>query len=418
MRVRHICFMVPVFFIVILCFSINHSSGKQAGDNNVDTGAARFPSFVKNRELAVSARPGRQRVRSFPRRSIYSVPKIVETPPNVVAFPHKTSIDQFDSENARKLADAIKGMRNSTRHYNLPSCKDWTEAGVLNADGTQLLTGSNAKDGRARLYDLEAKKVIGEMQMPKTGPVRDTAFHPTLPLLFSSDTTPILYAWNAETFEKVAEYVLLPENKIVRLAFAADGTGIAGTDQGRLLLWDAKTGKLIKEFAQEHKGGIRDIAFHPNGKTFATAGVDGSIRVWDTGKTASILAIPNAAKRDLFCIKYSPCGNVLAVTAKWDDPYTWIYDARSGEKLANYGGYGKSIRSVNFSPDGRYLITGDVDYLTVIWDIKTKEPVWADKRNMGNHVYRVMFTPKQDFVVVISGYGPSLFAMPETMKRP
>jgi WD40 repeat protein len=81
--------------------------------------------------------------------------------------------------------------------------------------------------------------------------------------------------------------------------------------------------------------------------------------------------------------------------------------------LANYGGYGDAgIRTVNFSPDERFVITGDGNFRVVIWDAVTKKPVWSDTRHQGNHIYRVILTPDQDRLIVAAGYNPSIYTMP------
>ncbi len=328
----------------------------------------------------------------------------------IVEFPKEKNISAFHPDEAKQLQGIIAAMGASTQQIRLPSGATWTEAGVLNREGTLLLTGAGKQDGKMRLYNLAERRVLGEM--PHQAGITDTAFHPTLPMLFAALNTPTIAVWDAVSFQKHGEYTPLPGCNIVRIAFDKQGNGLAGTDAGRIILWNALTGEKIREFANEHTKAIRDLVVHPNGRTFTSASDDGSVRLWNVDQSESVCVIPNAAKRELFCVRFYPDGSKIAVTGKWDDPFTSVYDTKTGELRANYGGYGKPIRSVNFSPDGRFIITGDVDCGVVIWDVSTKEPVWSDRRNSGNHIYRVLFTPKQDAVVVISGFGPVVFEMP------
>jgi len=332
----------------------------------------------------------------------------------VMVFPKEKNISAFNPEAAQNLEGGLQAISMSTRCVWLPNCGDWTEAGVLNKSATQLLTGSDASDPKARLFDIATRRILGEMK--NEGSVTDTVFHPALPLLFSVDTTPVIHVWDAGTCQKHADYTPMPGCNIMRIAINKTGKhAVAGTDLGRVFAWDCETGKMVREFTPAHEGEIRDLVFHPNGRIFASAGVDGKVCLWNAEDGKLVREIKNAAKQDLFCVRFSPDGSKLAVTAKWNDQYTSIYDVATGELWANYGGYGHAIRSVNFSPDGRFLVTGDVDFRVVIWDIATKMPVWSDARNQGNHIYRVMFTPNQKFLIVISGFNPSIFEMPSSI---
>ena len=283
----------------------------------------------------------------------------------------------------------------------------------MSADGAYFLTGSNTDDCTSRLYEFSTQQLLGEIVCE--GSVTDTAFHPTLPLLVAADTTPKIRLWNSLTYEKHAEFSPMPHYNIMRIAIHKDGEyGIAGSDKGRLFAWSLETGKVLKEFEQGHKDEIRDIVFHQSGKYFATTSVDSNVYFWSMEDTKPIRSITPAARGDLFCLRFSSDGTKLAVTSKWNEPYVLIYDAQSGELINNFGGYGRSIRSVNFSPDGRFLVTGDVEWRVVIWDIETKQPLWSDARNAGNHIYRVQFTPDQKALIVVSGYAPAIYNLPES----
>ena len=80
------------------------------------------------------------------------------------------------------------------------------------------------------------------------------------------------------------------------IAFSPDAKAIAsasGTD-AVVQLWDANTGVEISRYPR-HNGWVLSIAFSPDDKTLASAGTDGSLRLWDvaTGKeTRCILDAP------------------------------------------------------------------------------------------------------------------------------
>ena len=329
-------------------------------------------------------------------------------------FPKEKNIEIFDGSQAALRDEKLQAMQaESSGPQARLGCNDWTEAGVMNAEGTLLLTGSNINDCTARLFDIETQKVL--VEIPCDGPVMDTAFHPTLPLLLSVDTTPTIHVWNATSFEKHADFSPMPHCNVMRIAIHKDGEyAIAGSDKGRVFAWNTENGKLLQEFEEGHTEEIRDIAFHPNGKMFATASVDSNVCFWTMESDKPIRKIEHAANGDLFCVRFSPEGTKIAVTSKWGDQYVLIYDVQTGELVNNFGAYGHRMRSANFSPDGRFLVTGDVDHRVVIWDIEKKAPLWSDARNAGNHIYRVLFTPDQKSLIVVAGFAPTIYNLPES----
>ncbi len=332
----------------------------------------------------------------------------------VFRFPKEKNIELFDPSLAQQREEKLHSIQSSLPGpvARLEGCGDWTEAGAMNLDGTWYMTGSNINDSTARLFEISTQKLLGEM--PNDGPVMDVAFHPTLPLLISADTTPKIHVFNAATFENHAEFSPMPHCNVMRIAIHKDGAyAIAGSDQGRVFAWDTDTGKVVKEFEEGHAEEVRDIVFHPGGKMFATVGADGALCFWSMESSTPIRKIEAAAQGDLFCARFSPDGTKLAITSKWSEGYALLYDVPSGEQVNNFGGYGHSIRSAGFSPDGRFLVTGDVDFRVVIWDIATKEPLWSDARNMGNHIYRVQFTPDQKSLLVVAGFAPTIYNLPE-----
>ena len=78
-------------------------------------------------------------------------------------------------------------------------------------------------------------------------------------------------------------------------AFAPDGKLLAaGSHDGRIYLWDVKTGTLLHR-KPGHRGTINHVTFSPDGETLITAGSDTTGLVWDVSALRTPPEAPSAA---------------------------------------------------------------------------------------------------------------------------
>ena len=353
--------------------------------------------------------------------AVTSDESVIELPPSNPLL--VKNISKYDADKAEELLETLARMSGVSRKEELVGCHYWTICCSLNKQGTLLATGTGMYDKNARIFDLETKLPILK-DMPHVGDqwswIEDIAFHPVLPYLFT--TTKYgegVHVWSTETCDALPDYAIPDESKARRIAVSGDGKYlIAGTWGGRIFALNGETGEIIREYRTRHSTEVRAIAFHPDDKMFATISLDRSICFWDVDQEECLRYIPYSVAGKPTCLYFSPTGSRIAVASN-NEKDALVYDVESGELLANYGGYGETIWTVDFSPDDRFVITGDNKRRAIIWDAITKKPVWTDDRSGGdgaNDVYRVILTPAQDRLIVASGYNPSIYEMPPEIR--
>ena len=150
------------------------------------------------------------------------------------------------------------------------------------------------------------------------------------------------------------------------LAYSADGSRIAvGHSDGRVSIWNVKSGELVKEL-NAHSKEVNSVQFILQDGRLLTMGDDNRARLWSTADWNEAGVIEGPA----FSGGASPDGRWLAAQAS--DQAIWLWDLSTltrGEQLTQPGKGG--TQNINFTADAKYIVTAyNKPWLL---NVKTKE---------------------------------------------
>src|SRR5206468_256667 len=102
---------------------------------------------------------------------------------------------------------------------------------------------------------------------------------------------------------------------------------------------------------------VRSVAFAPDGRRLATAGMDGSAKVWDTVRARGMPSVLKGHLDHTSGVAFSPDSRTLATGSRdgtvklWDLGDTQV----APRELRTLRGHRGEVRSVDFSPGGTLL---------------------------------------------------------------
>jgi hypothetical protein len=199
-----------------------------------------------------------------------------------------------------------------------------------------------------------------------------------------------------------------------RVQFSPDGRLLCqGTQDGGVKLWHAASGDTYKTIPGLHKGLVRCVAFGQAGLWLASGGADGKVVISElaSGK----LLYSSQFKTSVCAVAFHP-ERPRCVVASFDHPEPLLRecDFATG-KVTSYVGHANHVVNFSVRPDGRLLASCSHDGSVRLWEM-TVEPRHHYVLGLGcfgQSVRSVAFSPEGRYLATGNGNGTVyLFRLP------
>ena len=248
---------------------------------------------------------------------------------------------------------------------------DQIDAVIFSVDGR--VVAAAGFDEAIRIWDTESgelkQAIISPRSMPNELRRGDRSNITALALSPAGTLAAVglngeIKVWSLETGHVVQEFA-----GIAGICFSRDGRLMGTSEDDSIRIAEMASGRLLKSLT-DNDGKLRartkTMAFSPDGRFFASAGTDMTIRIWET-ESGKVVQRLKGHTNGIAAIAYSPDGRFIVSGGGWfgssgrDNIVAGLWDAGSGELLISITDHSRAVTSVAFSPDGKRLVTAGLD---------------------------------------------------------
>lgn len=260
-------------------------------------------------------------------------------------------------------------------------------------------------DGKVKLWDVYNERRVLRTFLGHSRGVRDVCFSNDGRKFLSASFEKTIKLWDTETGQCINRLSNSGTPVCVRFFPDDENQFLTGSHDRKIYQWDMKANEAVQVY-NRHLGAVNSVTLIDNNRRFVSTSDDKSIRVWEYGIPVEIKVISEPHMHSMPAVtltpnkKYFGCqsldNNVLLYKAT--EPIK--INKRKHFKGHTVAGYACQI---DFSPDGKYVISGDSIGNLFVWDWKSCRVYRKLKAHEGVAI-SCLWHPQQGSGVVTCGW--------------
>jgi WD40 repeat protein len=298
---------------------------------------------------------------------------------------------QIDKPESEREAGALWDLdqRRLIRRLEVEAPR-WIAGAAFSPDGRRLALRTR---NRALVINAESGETNTHL-VGHSGYIRDLRFSPDGAWIATVSWDRSVRVWDAGTGQNL-QVLNGHSDRVHQVAFRQDGCQLISVSEDRTArFWSLAAGAWHQRLSESPcEGGPRkavrsaairmnSASFNQKGTLLATASTDRRARIWDLVKGTRSQLLPQQSQ-NVLATAFSPDERLLAVgegsTQRSRTPSeVRLYDWRNGTELAKLQVEGRA-RSVQFSPDGRFLLAAIGDGNAVILRVDNTDQLTLHK---------------------------------------
>jgi eukaryotic-like serine/threonine-protein kinase len=229
-------------------------------------------------------------------------------------------------------------------------------------DGARVASGT--RHGGLEVWDVAEGRQLMQTADSAGDPIHAVALSPDGRRVFSGLYSGEIQEWDVETGVQV-RVLGKHDRAVLRLAYGPGDTLASASAGGEGALWDL--GRGTRRLLSEQPGGVRGLAYSPDGSLLITWGADGLVWMRDVDGTPRRPEFTFGGLVEQAAI--SPDGRFLA--AGGADGRIMVWNAATGAAIYEWTTppQNRTVRALAFTPDSSWLATGQVE--VIFWNLET-----------------------------------------------
>ena len=173
------------------------------------------------------------------------------------------------------------------------------------------------------------------------------------------------------------------------MTLSQDGKWMASAGTDKLIkIWDVATGRELRSFFHETLLYPTVVSIGAERKYMVSASLY-EVKLWDLEKSKELdnFSCPlvinqSAASFSYKAVALSPTANVLAVGNYEETGTIGLLEVPSGKLIKKLKGHIDYLLSLDFSPDGKKIVSGGLDKIVRVWDVEKGKEIHKLNKHM------------------------------------